>query len=68
MTLRVYEVDLDHMDKPLDWRDRLLLASDPMTNDLGGMDADEATEALDYIKSLEETVKNIVHTVESSDG
>lgn len=51
--LTVYKVQPDHMDKRLDWRDRLLLASDPMTNDLGQMDADDASEALEYIQALE---------------
>lgn len=51
--LKVYKVQPDHMDKPPDWRDRLLLASDPITNDLGQMDVDQAEEALRYIEALE---------------
>lgn len=61
MAVSLHEVD---MDKPIDWRDRLVLASDPMTNDLGRMDAEEATEALEYIQSLEATLRNEAHKSE----
>ena len=47
------------MDKPLNWRDRLSLASDPTTADLGRLDATEAVEALEYIEKLEGALEEI---------
>lgn len=37
----------------LTWRDRLYLASDELTNDLGYMHCDDAELALEYIEGLE---------------
>lgn len=64
MSLAIYRVGPDHMDRPLDWRDRLLLASDPICNDLGQLDPSDAAEALEYIEQLEAAL----HKKEAGDG
>jgi hypothetical protein len=51
---KVFQIsDLYDMSRPLNWRDRLHLAADPLTNDLGEISPEDAAEALEYIESLE---------------
>ena len=51
--LTVFQVEFEkEQNRPLNWLDRLRLAADPLTHDLGELSPEDAQEALDYIESL----------------